>query len=100
MNTTIATMLEQLGGFGRLSAMLGASKFLYDNDANSLQFRFKGSRKANAVRFVYDAGSELYSICLYRVAQYVPREVFTADGLDTMQLRAAFESTTGLYLSL
>lgn len=100
MNERNATTVAQLGGFGKLSAMLGAYGFVYDNEKNSVQFKFRGSRKANAAVVTYDAGADLYSLRLCRVGRAGVKCVLDLAGLDTAQMREAFERTTGLYLSL
>lgn len=100
MNEQNATTIEQLGGFGKLSAMLGAHGFTYDNEACRVSFKFKGSRKANAVTVTYDRGADLYNVTIYKLARFDVRTVLEVEGLDTAQMRETFERTTGLYLSL
>lgn len=93
-------ILSQLGGSGRLGAMIGAHTFLHSaKDPSWLSFKFKGSRKANYVRVTLDA-SDSYTVQLMKLRGFDAKEVYTASGIDVCRLRAAIEDNTGLYLSL
>lgn len=94
MKTTNAaeTILNQLGGYGPLSAMIGASDF--DAMANGVWFAFKGSRVANAVEIKIE--NDLYNIEFFKG----PKSVGTSRGIGTEQLRSCIEQKTKLYLSL
>ena len=93
------TIIEQLGGTGRLSAMTGANNFL--DIGNGLQFKFKGSRKTNSVH-IHLAADDTYSVTFYKLLKggLDVRVIHAAEGIYCDQLKPLFESTTGLYLSL
>jgi hypothetical protein len=102
------TILSQLGGTNKLSAMINAKNFIHDN--NSLTFQFSGNKKINYITI------ELNSLDLYNVTF----KKFTAgrltksyDWIDPKwktvteynnvyaeQLKELIERETGLYLSL
>jgi len=94
MNTVSATILNQLGGSGKLKAMLGTSTLLYGN--NFLTFNLKGCRKINLVKVIYLPASDLYQIDYYKGQNLVAfdESVFCGD------LKPMIESRTGLLMSL
>ncbi len=73
--TVANTILAQLGGGGRLTAMIGATNFL--GSANSLQFRFAApaTNGANSVRIVLDA-SDTYTVEFYKIG-HAPKVEWT-----------------------
>jgi len=102
MNTTTTvatTILEQLGGPGRLAAMTSARNFL--DHGNALSFKFKGSRKVNYVKVTLDP-SDTYTVEFgklnARSLEY--KVVETLDGVYADMLVDLFEKTTGLYLTI
>lgn len=109
MNETIKIMLMQLGGSGKLKAMLGVKKFIYDNSKNSLTFEFKGFRKANLFTVSYDSGKDLYVMKFEKIKynndlgfKYIDtiKEIKTFIDIFTEDMKPIFEDFTGLYLSL
>lgn len=93
------TIIQQLGGANKLRAMIGAGPFLGDD--NSVQFSFKGSRKANKCRITLD-WTDTYTVQLFR---YSPKYcsgkmVYELEGCYADMLIPVFESETGLYLRL
>lgn len=99
MNKQIAeTTLMQLGGYGRLKAMIGAEFFSYD-DKGTLTFKFKGCRKANYLEVVLDA-DDTYTMVFLKITNPTRKEVGKFSGLYCDQLQGIFENETGLYLSL
>lgn len=99
---TAETILSQLGGAGKLKAMIAAHDMFYDKDG-SLSFKFKGSRKLNYCKVTLN-GMDLYNMELGRIAKkdgipaYNKKE--SIDDLYWDQLKPVFEKETGLYLSL
>jgi hypothetical protein len=99
------TVFAQMGGKGRLSAMVGAHNFSYDardERRTVATFHFKGCRKANVCRVAYDYASDTYGFYLVRYSPKkltltpvvaIDRDVYAED------LRRLFESNTGLYLT-
>jgi hypothetical protein len=100
-NQIAETTLQQLGGSGRLSAMIGASKFAHSKDG-ALTFHFKGFKKANVIKIELDKANDVYVVSFYKynqktfdcpmVAQYT--WVYADD------LKNVIEIYTGLHLSL
>lgn len=98
------TMYRQLGG-GKFKAMTGAYNFVFgDEDGNVfLQCRFKGSRKANYMKVVYNYGADTYRMIfkkLGRAPKYKVTEVADHNGVYCDMLQPIFEEVTGLYTHL
>ena len=103
MTTTdleVATVIRnQLGGAGKLKAMIGAHTWVADS--SSLMFSFKGSRKMNKCRVTLDA-DDTYTVELFK---FSPTKL-TCDlkavsrGVYCDQLIPVIEQHTGLYLSM
>ena len=98
--TVAHTILQQMGGSGKLSAMVGAHDFIGDD--KSLQFSFKGSRKANKCRVVFDYTTDTYIFQLWKFNKrtYDMAKVYELELVYWDMLIDLFESETGLYLSL
>ena len=94
------TIANQMGGVGRLQAMVGAREFLGSDD--SLQFSFKGSRKVNKCRVVLDFASDTYTFELwhYNRRTFDMVKKYSLAGAYCDMLIDLFESETGLYLRL
>lgn len=97
------TIIRQMGG-GRLRAMVGACDILA-LDAG-VQFRFKGSKKANKVTIELTL-MDTYNVTFYKIGRLnkktfdMPIEVVNkTEGAYEDMLIPLFEKTTGLYLSL
>jgi len=97
MSTIANTILDQLGGAGRLQAMIGAKHFLADD--NSLAFKFPNRRGPNWVKITLDP-SDTYTVTFGRIVKYELRSSSTVSGIQCGQLKSLFENTTGLALSL
>lgn len=91
------TIADQLGGAGRLRAMVGAYNLAADK--SSLTFRFKGNRKINTVRITLDA-ADTYSVEFIQIRNFEVKTVTEYSGVYADRLRDVFEAATGLYLSL
>lgn len=91
-------VLQQLGGAGRLAAMVGA-KITYDNKNQNVGIRFKGSTKANYVRITLN-GKDLYDMEFLKIRGTSFKTVQTYNDVYGDQLKELFEKFTGLYLSL
>ena len=92
--------IEQLGGQGRLRAMIGAHDFL--NGENTLQFGFAGSRRVNKVVLTYHPGADTYELMLGKCFRCGIRfdVAYRQDGLYAEDLIPTMERETGLRLSL
>ena len=94
------TIIQQLGGGGKLRAMVGASD-IFALDAG-VQFSFKGSKKANKI-VINLTDMDLYNVIFYKInmknidKSMIPVE--TIEGAYDDMLKPIFEETTGLYLS-
>lgn len=95
---TARIILDQMGGVGKLRAMVSAYDFVVLN--NAVQFRFKGCRKANTCRITLNY-QDLYCFELFKIGKdLMLKPIFEADGLFWDNLKPTFEKETGLYLSL
>ncbi len=97
--TVPGIILQQMGGAGNLSAMIGATYFV--GDETSLQFSFKGCRKANKCRVTL-LPNDLYRMELLKVNKrtYDLEYLYEEEGLYWDMLKPVFENETGLDLSL
>jgi len=97
-----ATIIQQLGGFGRLSAMTGAKNFSASEDDKGQAFvTFKIGRNSNSVNYVkitlnsldlYDTEYSRITIKSYKVKS-------ESKGIYNDMLQADFETATGMYLT-
>ena len=97
------TIIQQMGGTGRLGAMIGANTYIALE--SGVQFNFKGSRSMNRCRVILDRGMDLYRMELYRVWNSSKRGPqcdlkYHLEGMYCDMLKPVFEQETGLYLSL
>ena len=93
------TILQQLGGMGKLKAMIGATNFVYDE--NSLKFKLKSCRKANIIQITLNA-LDTYDIKFfkYNSRSCECKEVKQFNDYYADMVRGIIEEFTGLYLSL
>jgi len=92
------TIIQQMGGSGKLRAMVGATQFAFDD--SGVRFSFKGCRKANKC-VVELTAMDTYNLKFYR---YSPTkgtcdEKQAYEGVYCDQLIELFEGYTGLYLT-
>lgn len=98
MNQTIASIiLAQLGGRGRLAAMIGARDFVDCGDALTFRFSARAKGGINRVK-VRLAGDDTYTVTFYKGR--LAEQVADVDGICADGLREAIERMTGLALSL
>lgn len=92
-------IIQQLGGIGKLSAMVGAHSFMIEDCG--LSFQFKGFRKAKKV-IIDLLPTDLYRMRIGKtnMKNLEWNEVYNQDGLYWDMLKPEFERVTGLYLSL
>jgi hypothetical protein len=93
------TVLQQLGGAGKLRAMIGASGFVAIE--NGVQFSFKGCRAVNKVVIILTPW-DLYDITFYKYSpsKFTCKPSAPIVQVSCDQLQRVFEGATGLYLSL
>jgi hypothetical protein len=94
------TIIHQLGGSGKLKAMVNARGFIALK--SGFQFKFSGSRKANGCKIIYNSGSDLYTFELWQIYPNSNRfkKVYSLTDVYFDILIELFESYTGLYLHL
>jgi hypothetical protein len=90
------TILQQLGGAGRLNAMTGAYNFI--DRGNGLSFKIKNQR-ANYIKITLNS-KDLYDVEVGRIRGMNYKVVKTADDLYFDQLIPFLEEATGMYFSL
>ena len=92
-------IVDQLGGIGRLKAMVGASNF--QAEENKMRFRVKGSRKMNMLEIELNA-TDTYTVRFqkYSPSKFTVKTISELEGVYNDMLKSLFESNTGLYLSL
>ena len=93
------TILHQLGGLGRLAAMVGANNVALLPDG--VRFKFKGSRVANCLEVKLNAW-DLYDVTFYRLSNKHTEWVVVSETSDAYadMLIDLFEDVTGLALTL
>lgn len=93
------TVIQQLGGTGKLVMMVGAWNFIVGD--NSISFRFKGSQVANYVKIILDA-LDTYNVefKLVNTQSGICEEKEKFSMIYNDMLVNTFEEYTGLYLSL
>jgi hypothetical protein len=90
------TILEQLGGAGRLRMMTGAYNFV--DLGNGLSFKIKNQR-ANYIKIKLTS-MDLYDVEVGRIRGNTYKVVNSAEGLYFDQLKPFIEKSTGMYLNL
>lgn len=97
--TVAETTLQQIGNYGKLKAMIGASNFSFDG-SGALTFSFKLCSKANVVRIELH-WTDTYKVIFSKGAVWKGlQEVETIEDVYAEDLRKVFEDFTGLRLSL
>ncbi len=91
------TIIDQLGGIGRLQAMTGARDFLFD--ARSVQFKFKNRKGPNYCKVTLH-GDDTYTMEFGRLVKWDLRNQTIVPHIFCERLIPVFERTTGLALSL
>ncbi|MDB4431376.1 hypothetical protein N9137_03230 [Pseudomonadales bacterium] len=94
------TIIQQMGGLGKLQAMIAAR---FAEKDNGVYFVFRGSRKVNYCEITID-GTDLYTMTISkrgtRKGVFYDKVVYNQSGLFSDILKPEFERVTGLYLSL
>ncbi len=92
------TILSQLGGQGRLVAMLGASSFAAGQDCLSFRIKAKAKNKAKAIVITLNA-RDLYDVRFVAMKGFEAVDVDKLEGVDCEALKPAIEAKLGLMLS-
>lgn len=100
MNNAIAeTILAQLGGMSRVSAMIGIKSAVASETMLNLKFKARAKNRANCVTIEL-ASDDTYTVRFYAIKSFDVRPVSEREGVYADSLRSLFERETGLYLSL
>ena len=94
------TIAKQMGGIGRLRAMLGAHSFATSGNDFSFVFPNKQRSRGNAVLVTYNAGKDLYDMEFFNVSVKGRKKVASYDDLYFDDLISIFERQTGWALRL
>ncbi len=96
------TIIDYLGGFGQLQAMINAKYFMTTDDPAGIRFQFSGSKKANICKITYEPGLDTYKFELFRYTRvryaHCP-VIYELEGVYADLLKPTFEQETGLYLT-
>lgn len=95
--TVALTIIEQLGGYGKLKTMVNARNL--SCTSTSLTFKFRGCSKANCMKIELNHW-DTYDVTFYKIQKCDFKIVRESDGIYCDMLIDIFESFTGLYLSL
>ena len=98
-NTIAKTILQQMGGTGRICAMTGAKRFVDHGDGVSFRFPNKAAGRPNHVKITLN-GSDLYDVRFIRIRGTNFKTTQELSGVYCDMLKELFETQTGLYLSL
>lgn len=97
------TIIQQMGGAGKLKAMVGAHTFTYGPiDYQGfvqpfMQFKFKMHPKIKSCRVIYVEGKDTYVMQFLGRTGKIHKEI---EDVYCDELIYNFEQTTGLYLKL
>ena len=91
------TILQQLGGSGRLNAFLGVTNFFPTPDSLGFRFKARGQHKINLVT-VRLMPSDTYTVTFHHVNKNGAKLVRSIDDVYCDELVDRIEKTTGLYL--
>lgn len=89
------TILKQMGGTGKLAAMVGAKQFVTGiTDGGAL-----GGVQFNKVQILL-MPDDTYTMVFWFTRGGSSKKIKSVSGVYADKLKSVFESTTGLYLSL
>lgn len=97
--TVANTILSQMGGTSRLSAMIGANSFVGSDNSVAFRFKARASNGSNAFRVTLDP-SDTYTIEFLSLRGSSRKVKETLSDVYAEDLKPIFEKKTGLYLSL
>jgi hypothetical protein len=98
-----STIIWQMGGYQRMSAMIGLKQIVVDEDKKQVLFKFPNRQrsKANAVYVKLQPNDE-YEVRFNRIGKkkgfYNNKNLATFEDIQWEQLIPLFEKQTGLYL--
>lgn len=92
------TIIDQLGGYGKLAAMINAKYFTYDKNG-TVNFRFSGCKKMNHIKISLNL-KDLYDVEFYKIGRFDWKVVANFNDVYAEDLKRLFKSETGLDISL
>lgn len=90
---------EQLGGQGKLKAMIGAKDFTYDSKDGSISFKFKKSNGINYIKIRLN-GNDLYDIEYGNIVKLNYKMVKMATDIYNTNLKSNIEQNIKQSLSI
>ena len=99
---TTETLLNQMGGAWKISAMTGA-QIVTDAAAATLVFKKQtGAKKITHLKVSYNQGTDLYDLqgFKYNRKTFACPEVLSLSGVYAEDLKRTCEELTGLYFTL
>ena len=102
MTTTTETLLNQMGGACKISAMTGA-QIMTDTAAATLVFKKQaGAKKITHLKVSYNEGTDLYDLQGFKYNRKTLQcpEVMSLSGIYAEDLKRTCEELTGLYFTL
>lgn len=91
----IKTTINQMGGYGKLKAMINMRDIIADSNNNCFYFKFSGSKKLNLCKITLNS-MDTYDLTFYLNA----KEKKCLKDIYAENLIEIFETTTCLRLSL
>lgn len=95
--TVANEILRQLGGRGRVGAMLGVTQFTGDDTSLRVKFKAKGKEGINCFKVTLDP-SDTYTVEFFRVWSTDWHEKGKVEDVYCDNLVETIENRTGLYL--
>ena len=92
------TIVKQLGGEGKLKAMIGMKDLVFGLDTNSIMFKFKRSENINCIRVALN-GNDLYDVTFYNIAKFDFKEVCGFKDVYVEDLKKLIELKINKFLS-
>jgi len=89
-------IINQMGGFNKLSIMINARCFV--KDENSLTFKFSGSKLFNCLKIKLNE-SDLYDLTFYKLGKMNIKKIEEYKNIYAENLISIFENKTNLLLS-
>lgn len=93
------TILNQMGGAGRIRVMTGAKAFWALDCGLHFEFPNRQRSRGNLVKIELQ-GDDTYTVRFFNKAKGACKLVKEVEGVYCDQLKSIFEKQTGLYLSL
>lgn len=93
------TILVQMGGAGRIRAMVGAKTFVTIENGVRFYFPNRERTRGNCVEIVL-AGDDTYTVSFWNTSKKAARLSRKFDGIYCDQIKGCFEKQTGLRLSI